>query len=128
MVEIPEPSVRVTEYQVSCLPEDFADADLFMLTVRYRGDGRWAVTRGHSRDIPCMNAAGEWSYGVRWADGREPVSEEEIRAYAAAREVWLDAHRFDEESALLLARGQAPNVVVNGWTVAAVLADSEATS
>jgi hypothetical protein len=125
MPEIPEPVVRRTEYQVSCVPDDCIDADVFMLTVRYRGDGRWAVCRGHSRDLPCLDADGEWSWGVDWEDGQEAVTEQEIAAYNAAREEWLDAHRFDEETALRLAKQFAPQMTVNGWTVADALARRE---
>ena len=127
MSEIPEPIVQRTEYWVSCLPEDDINASAFTLVVRYRGGGRWAVGRGSTSDVPCMNAAGEWSYGVEWEDeGVEPSTDEEFASYNRARDEWMDAHRFDEETALRLAKQHAPQMTVNGWTVADALARREA--
>ncbi len=34
---------------------------------------------------------------------------------------WLDAHRFDLDTALMLAKEAAPKVTVNGFTVADAL-------
>lgn len=125
-MQTPEPTVKAVTHWVSCLPEDDINAHSFTLIVRYKGAGRWMVGRGWTSDIPCMDADGEWSWGVEWEDGREPVGSKEIDAYNQARDAWLDAHRFDEETALRLAKEHAPKIVVNGWTVADALAKREA--
>jgi hypothetical protein len=45
--KIPEPEVRITRYEVSCLqPGDHTNADLFTLTVEWRGNDSWGVLRG----------------------------------------------------------------------------------
>ena len=100
MTEIPEPSVLVTRYEVSCLPEkDYH----FALTVESRRDGQWAVL-----------------------DGPYPLFADGSRDYQALR-----GDRLDLETALALAREQAPQMEINGRTVAEVLsrrAAAEATS
>lgn len=104
MSAIPVPRVQATEYTVNCLPEDDLDGDVFGLTVRYRGDGRWAVQRGeHS----CLGADGEWAQGIKPYDRGDD---------------WLDAHRFDLDTALELAKQAAPKVTVNGYTVVDAMA------
>jgi hypothetical protein len=97
---------RVTEYTACALPEDNINAGSFAITVVYRGRGLWAV----SRLGRCLGSDGEWDF--------ESVPSER-------RDEWLATHRFDEATALRLAVEQAPKVTVNGWTVAAVLADIE---
>jgi hypothetical protein len=110
-----EPIVQTTKYSVNCLPEDGIDSHVFELTVEYRGDGRWGVYRNAHC---CLGTDGTWSYGYAWRDGsQEPSSDEEWTEYHAGREAWLDAHRFDEETALRLAKEHAPQVTVNGITV-----------
>lgn len=117
-----EAIVQATKYTVNCVPEDGIDSDVFGLTVEYRGAGRWGVFR-HAHC--CLGADGEWSWGYSWGDGNsEPATDEEWTEYHRGREAWLDAHRFDEETALRLAREQAPLVTVNGYTVADALAMS----
>ena len=117
----PKPEVRITRFQVSCLPETHPDADLFTLTVEYRGKGRWAVTqRGASFD-----ADGNRSWGP--PGDEEPVTDEEIAADNAARDDWLARHRFDEKAACALAGRLAPQLQYRGYTVAAALARAEAT-
>lgn len=99
----PEPTVHVTSYAVSCLPEDDPATRHFTLKIEYRGAGRWAVL-----DSPfCLNASGEWDY--------EHLPSERT-------EEWLTEHRFDLDTALRLAKEQAPRMTVNGHTVADVLA------
>jgi hypothetical protein len=122
MSEIPEPEVRVTRYEVSCLPEDDINAPAYTLAVEYRGDSRWAVKTGGA----CLNANGAKSWGHHWEDGREPVTEEELAAHEVSRQAWLDAHRFDEETALAVARKFAPTMTCMGHTVADALRDQEA--
>lgn len=100
----PEPRVQPTEYVVNCLPEDDWDGHAFALTVRYRGEGRWAVQRG---EHACLGTDGEW------ADGVKPYGRGDD---------WLAAHRFDLDTALELAKAAAPLVTVNGFTVTDALA------
>jgi hypothetical protein len=98
----PEPTVQPVEYRVNCLPEDGIDSHVFAITVQYRGEGRWAVIRHSS----CLGADGEW------ADGVKPYGR---------GDGWLNAHRFDVDTALRLAKEAAPHVTVNGFTVADAL-------
>lgn len=118
MTDLPDPIVRAAKYTVNCLPEDGFDSHVFELTVEYRGEGRWGVFR----NAHCsLGVDGEWSWGHDWPGG-EPEGDAEWDAYHASREAWLDSHRFDEETALKLAKEQAPLVTVNGFTVADALA------
>lgn len=91
---MPEPAVKATRYDVCCLPEGDVNARHFTLRVEYRGRDRWTVTDG----FLCLGKDGEWSY--------ESIPSER-------EDEWLEAHRFDEETALR---------TVNGWTVADALA------
>src|SRR5690606_407223 len=61
MSDVPEPTVRVTRYEVSCLPQDNINAHHFTITVEWRGDDRWAVLH-HGF---CLGADGEWDYEPR---------------------------------------------------------------
>lgn len=54
---------------------------------------------------------------------REPETEAEWDDYHAGRDAWIAEHRFDEQTALKLAREAAPHVRVNRWTAADVLRD-----
>jgi hypothetical protein len=103
MTDSPEPSVRVTCYDVTCLPPDDINAFSFTLKVEYRGHGRWAVLDGPY----ALNADGVKDYEPR------PSSREDD---------WLAAHRFDLEQALAIAKKAAPLMRVNGWTVQQALA------
>ncbi|MET7975790.1 hypothetical protein ABZW44_22645 [Streptomyces mirabilis] len=96
------PAVKATRYTVNCLPEDSIDSHVFEITVEYRGHDRWAVTR-HSQ---CLAADGTWDWEMRPSEREND---------------WLDTHRFDLDTALKLAREQAPLVTVNGFTVADAL-------
>jgi hypothetical protein len=99
----PEPVVQAVEYTVKCLPEDDLDGHVFEIRVQYRGNGRYAVIRMGS----CLGADGTWDQGVKEYDRGD---------------AWLDSHRFDLDTALRLAKEQAPLVTVNGFTVADALA------
>lgn len=115
-----KPIVRVTRYEVSCLPEGHDDADVFTIKVEYRGAGRWAVTRNGAH----YDADGGRSWGPRWPkDGpeREAVTAAEFAEENRVRDDWLAAHRFDRETALEIATRVAPKITVNGWTVDQVL-------
>jgi hypothetical protein len=120
---VPEPTVQVTRYSVKALPEGVADRDLFGITVEPRTEG-WAVLRGEHRSL---GADGTWSWGYRWKDGdREPATDEEWDDYHQGYAAWLGDHRFDEATAIKLAKEAAKHVRVSGWTVERVLADLEA--
>ncbi|MFP3986930.1 hypothetical protein U9R90_05385 [Streptomyces sp. E11-3] len=106
MTETPEPTVQATQYTVNCLPEDGINSHVFEITVEYRGRDRWAVKRHSS----CLGADGTWDYEMR-SSSRE--------------DEWLATHRFDLETALKLAKEQAPLVTVNGFTVADALRMAE---
>lgn len=97
MSDIPVATCQPTTYEVSILPEGDVNRPVFAITVQYRGDGRWAVTRHGS----CLGADGTWDFGIKEYDRGDE---------------WLNAHRFDLDTALLLARERAPHVVVNGHT------------
>jgi len=99
MPDLPVPTCQATEYEVSILPEDDINRHSFAITVQYRGNGRWAVTRHSS----CLGADGTWEFGIKEYDRGD---------------AWLDAHRFDLYTALRLAREAAPHIVVNGITAA----------
>jgi hypothetical protein len=101
---VAEPYVRPTRYVVNLLPDSIGFyAQLFELAVEWRGDDRWAVLR-HGQ---CLGTDGAWS--------RELSSSER-------EDDWLDAHRFDHDTALRLAKETAPHVTVKGRTAAEVLA------
>jgi hypothetical protein len=96
---IPEATVLATEYTVNCVPEDDINGHGFEIRVQYRGAGRYAVIQhGHL----CLGADGTWDQGVKEYDRGDD---------------WLNAHRFDLDTALRLAKEQAPLVTVNGHTV-----------
>ena len=87
-----EPTVRVTEYTVSMLPEDDINAGAFDITVAYRGHDLWAVSRSRR----CLGRDGTWDW--------EPIPSERD-------DEWLAEHRFPEQEALRLAKEQAPLVL-----------------
>jgi hypothetical protein len=103
VVTVPEPIVRATRYEVSCLPEDEWDAHLWDIAVEDRGGSRWAVTH-HGK---CLGRDGLWSC--------ESIPSER-------RDEWLAEYRFDLDEALELAKRQAPIVKINGFTAADYLA------
>lgn len=99
--EQPVATCQATEYEVSILPEGDINRSVFAIAVQYRSEGRWAVTRHSS----CLGADGIWSW--------ESIPSER-------EDDWLDAHRFDLDTALRLACNAAPHVVVNGHTATEV--------
>lgn len=88
---------QATEYTVSAAALDDYDGYEYRITVAWRGRDRWAVSR-HGR---CLGSDGEWDY--------EPIPSER-------EDGWLDAHRFDLDTALQIARDAAPKLTVNGGT------------
>jgi hypothetical protein len=103
MPDLPEPTIRPTRYTVSVLPEDHVDASSFTLWVERDRYG-WGVNDGRSS----LGADGQWDRGGVSVYGRD--------------DAWIATHRFDEQTALRLAREAAPHVTVNGHTVAEALA------
>ena len=104
---IPEPEVRVTRYEVSCMPEGHEVAHSLTIAVEYRGRGKWAVLNAPF----CLGSDGEWDYEMRPSEREDE---------------WLATHRFDLDTALELAKREAPLMSVNGWTVERILADEAA--
>lgn len=97
------PIARPTTYTVTCLPEDELEASSWALTVEWRGRGLWAVKHGSF----CLSRTFEWDYEMR---------------PSAREDEWLRAHRFTLEEALDYAKRAAPQVIVNGFTPADLLA------
>jgi len=104
---VPDPEVRTTRYEVSCLPPDDIDAHCFTVTVEWRGRDLWAVMRHGS----ALGSDGEWDYEP------SPSNREDD---------WLATHRFDLDTALKLAKQAAPKLMTNGFTVADALRFREA--
>ncbi|MDX3532545.1 hypothetical protein P1P75_40675 [Streptomyces sp. ID05-39B] len=97
--QVPTATVLATEYTVNCLPDDDVNSFVFQVRVQYRGEGRYAVIRGGDM---CLGSDGTWDHGVKEYDRGND---------------WLNAHRFDLDTALRLAKEQAALVTVNGHTV-----------
>jgi len=108
----PEPFVQTTRIVVSCLPEDHDDRWTFTIQVEYRGNGLYAVRR----NLRFADANGTWEY-------EPPSLEDGSEADARAEEAWREAHRFDHDTALRLARGLAPTLTYRGRSVADVLTE-----
>lgn len=101
-IHCPGPAMA-TEYTICALPEGDINHGSYAITVAYRGDGRWAVL--HHRW--CLGTDGVWDFEMRPSEREDE---------------WLDAHRFDLDTALRLAAEAAPGVEVNGITAAEVAA------
>lgn len=99
---LPPATVQVTSYLVSCLPEGEGQQHL-SVKVEYRGGGRWAIVQ-HGQ---CLGVDGSWSW--------ESIPSER-------EDEWIDAHRFDLDTALVLAKQAAPLLTVNGFTITDVIA------
>ncbi|MFJ7963179.1 hypothetical protein [Streptomyces sp. NPDC096324] len=121
---IPEPTIQPTRYVISCLPEDHDERFLFTVQVDYRGDGKWAVA-SRSR---LLGYDGQWSFGFDWRDGAEPSTEAECDEFEKQHGEWIAAHRFDEATALELAKQAAKSLSYRGHTVADALAWPDATT
>lgn len=106
-----EPTVRATRYEVSCVPPDHALHRHMALHVVWRGGDQWAVTQPWE-PAPCLGADGEWEY--------EPHPSERT-------DEWKAAHRFDLDTALDLAKREAPKLTVRGRTAAQWLAEEAST-
>lgn len=99
---VPEPSVHVTAYAVSCVPEDNINAFHFTAKVEYRGRGGWAVTDGF------------YVYAADGSRAHQSIPTERT-------EEFLAKFRHSESDAIALAKRIAPTLRVNGYTVADAL-------
>jgi hypothetical protein len=104
VADTPEPTVHAVEYTVNCVPEDNFESHCWEIRVQYRGNGRYAVIQHGNL---CLGRDGTWDHGVKEYDRGD---------------AWLDNHRFDLDTALQLAKEQAPLVTVNGYTVTQAIA------
>lgn len=104
----PEVTARSTTYEVTILPDDPNDGDLWSNEVQYAGahhfgqpkpvDEQWAIRlRGHW----CLSRTGTWDM--------ESIPSERT-------DEWLTEHRFSLEDALERAKKEAPHVLINGKT------------
>jgi hypothetical protein len=97
-------TIAVSRYSVSCLPDTHPKAAHFTLYVSEHAPDRWVITRLVGK---CLSANGTWdNHLVPWL---RPAG-------------WEVLHLFDRPTALRLAKQAAAELVVNGQTVADVLA------
>jgi len=102
---IPAVHYRLTEVTVSAIPEGNVNHTLYSVKVQWRGGETYAVER-HGQ---VLGSDGEWDY--------EPLP-------SSREDDWIATHRFTYDRAHQLACEAATHVVVNGFTVADVLARS----
>lgn len=114
-------NARVTEYQVSCLPQDGSArgwCGVFDVHVQWSGIGDlWAVrANGRVYDRECV-------------EQYEPIPSERDDAFLAERDdAFLARFRHELQIALMIAHSVAPLITINGTTAveaAADLAESE---
>ena len=118
-----EPLVQPSAYLVSHLPEEHDERCLFTIQVEYRGAGLWSVTN-RSR---LLGQDGTWSFGFEWSEGpHEPATSDEMDRFDKEQQAWLAEHRFDEQTALSLAKEAAGSLSYRGYTVADALAATPA--
>ena len=106
MADVPEPTVRVVRYEVCALPDGHSWRRHFILHVEWRGNDRWAVTQDWDLK-PCLASDGQWDFEPRPSE-RTPE--------------WAEGHYFDLDTALRLAKEAAPELTMNGYTPADMLA------
>lgn len=102
-----DPQVKAIKYEVNAYPDrgdDDPNRIHFRIFVEYRGHGMWAVCDGFRR---CLDSAGDWSCESQSSERGDD---------------WLTAHRFDLESAIELAKREAPRRRLNGRTIDEILA------
>lgn len=85
---------RVTEFEVSLLPQDYPEGYLWAVKVAYRGRNLWGIYWG----MQCLGLDGQWD----WEASPSNRADE-----------WLAAHRFRLDEALVLARAAAVRVGVS---------------
>lgn len=99
----PEPTVTVSGYTVSVLPEDNMNHYVWALHVEYVGNGNWCVRHVGS----CLTKKGDWIW--------EPSNSGKTKTF-------LKRTRWDNaEDAIAAAKKAAPRVMVNGRTPTDVL-------
>jgi hypothetical protein len=106
----PEATITPTRYVISCLPEGHDERFTYTIQVGYRGNGLYTVRH----TLKFADIHGNWDY-------EPPSLEDSSEADERAHETWLDAHRFDLDTALALARKLAPLLTYRGRTVADAL-------
>lgn len=111
MTAIPEPTVLTTSQVVSCLPEGHDDRWTYTVQVKYRGNGRYTV----AHNLKFADANGQWEYAPGFP---EDPDEDDF----TAEEKWRQAHSFDHDTAIRLAKQLAPTLTYRGRTLADVLA------
>jgi hypothetical protein len=99
-------TVTATRYDVTSYPLDDINRTSLTINVEYRGRDKWAVLRRGA----CLSSSGTWDYEP------QPSSREDD---------WLDRHRFDLDTALELAKQHAPNMTINGASIAEIVAFEE---
>lgn len=99
------PTVAVTEYTVSLLPESNVNYRHYRILVQRLDGDVWRVQNAMG---DFLSMAGTWSVGP-WG----------------TRDRWVQLHTFDLDTALRLARQAAPNVAVSFRAAAEVLAGAE---
>lgn len=116
----PEPIVKAVRYWVSSVPEDHPDASTFTLVVEYSCRRGWAV----KSNVKFLAEDGSMSYAFGW--DHEPATDAEREAFEREYGDWAVKHYFDEETALRIARENAPKLRYRDYTVADALAGREA--
>lgn len=93
-----------TEYTVSVLPLDDINGYNFSLVLTRAGDGRWSVRQQARREF-YLNAQGKWD--------QDPGPEQSKK--------WVNAHRFDLETAQRLAEAAALHHELNHITASELI-------
>jgi hypothetical protein len=101
---MPEPTVMVTAYTVSCFPPDDLDGSSWDIRVEYCGRDRWAV---RWLGQMCADSKGHFVH--------EPQP-------SSRSDYFLKRHRFSLEKALLIAKAAAPGIILNNMTPADAIA------
>lgn len=91
--------IKVTELKVSLLPEDHKLHHLYCIFIQYRGNDYWSI--GHLSMY--FGKDGKWDHERKSDDN------------------WVLRHRFDIDTARLLAIRNAPIIKVSGKTAREVL-------
>lgn len=111
MTAVPQPTVLTTSQVVSCLPEGHDDRWTYTIQVKYRGSGLYTV----SHNLKFADADGNWEYQPGWPEDPDETD-------FTAEEKWRQAHSFDHDTAIQLAKELAPTLVYRGRTVAQAFA------
>lgn len=100
-------TVEPITYEVTAYPFHDVNRSDWVIRVERRAEDRWAVLYRSS----CWNRrTKKWDY--------EPMPSSRTDAYKRT-------HRFDLDTALTIAREQAPKLTQMGWTVERAIAEAE---